>query len=146
MADDNRKTIMSLRRITRDYPSGMEVVRVLKGVDLDIYENELLVILGESGSGKTTLLNIIGGMDRVTSGEITFDGRDFSNPSSRELIRFRRDAIGFIFQDYNLMEGHRNGGPFGACKELSVHAQRRPAAAGGHSQSTGKKTADHTCG
>lgn len=101
--DTEKKVIMSLRGITRDFPSGTGVSHILKGVDLDVYENELLVILGESGCGKSTLLNIIGGMDRPTSGEITLDGRDFSHPSEKELVDFRRDYIGFIFQAYNLM-------------------------------------------
>ncbi len=101
--DVEKKVIMSLRGIKKDYPSGMDVAHILKGVDLDIYENELLVILGESGCGKSTLLNIIGGMDSLTEGEITIDGRDFSHPTEKELTEFRRDMIGFIFQAYNLM-------------------------------------------
>ncbi len=101
--DVEKKVIMSLRGIKKDYPSGMDVAHILKGVDLDIYENELLVILGESGCGKSTLLNIIGGMDSLTEGEITVDGKDFSHPTEKELIDFRRDMIGFIFQAYNLM-------------------------------------------
>ena len=99
----DKKVIMSMRGIKKDYPSGMEVAHILKGVDLDIYENELLVILGESGCGKSTLLNIIGGMDSLTEGEITIDGKDFSHPTEKELVDFRRDMIGFIFQAYNLM-------------------------------------------
>ncbi len=99
----NNTVIMSLKGITKDFSSGAGVTRVLKGVDLDIYENELLVILGESGCGKSTLLNIIGGMDSPTTGQITLDGRDFSHPSEKELVKFRRDFIGFIFQAYNLM-------------------------------------------
>ncbi len=101
--DTDRKVIMSLRNIVKDYPSGQEVAHILKGVDLDVYENELLVILGESGCGKTTLLNIIGGMDCATDGEIIFDGKDFSKPTEQQLIDFRRDDVGFIFQSYNLM-------------------------------------------
>jgi ABC-type lipoprotein export system ATPase subunit len=101
--DEEKKVIMSLRGIKKDYPSGLEVAHVLKGIDLDIYENELLVILGESGCGKSTLLNIIGGMDSLTEGEIHVDGKDFSHPSQKELTDFRRDMIGFIFQAYNLM-------------------------------------------
>lgn len=99
----DRKVVMSLRNIIKDYPSGQEVAHILKGVDLDIYENEFLVILGESGCGKTTLLNIIGGMDSASSGEIIFDGKDFSKPTEKELIDYRRDDVGFIFQSYNLM-------------------------------------------
>ncbi len=98
-----KKVLMSLRGITKEYPSGMDKIRVLKGVDLDVYENELLVILGESGCGKSTLLNIIGGMDSLTEGSVTVDGKDFSHPTEQELVDFRRDCIGFIFQAYNLM-------------------------------------------
>ena len=101
----DRKVIMSLRNIIKDYPSGQEVAHILKGVDLDVYENELLVILGESGCGKTTLLNIIGGMDSATDGQITFDGKDFSKPTEKQLIDYRRDDVGFIFQSYNLLPG-----------------------------------------
>jgi ABC-type lipoprotein export system ATPase subunit len=101
--DTEKKVIMTLRGITKDYTSGMDVIHILKGVDLDIYENELLVILGESGCGKSTLLNIIGGMDSPTNGEITLDDKDFSHPTEKELVDFRRDYIGFIFQAYNLM-------------------------------------------
>ena len=99
----DKKVIMSLRGIKKDYPSGLEVAHILKGVDLDVYENELLVILGESGCGKSTLLNIIGGMDSATEGEITVDGQDFSHPTQQQLTDYRRDSIGFIFQAYNLM-------------------------------------------
>ncbi|MBE5825071.1 MAG: ATP-binding cassette domain-containing protein [Butyrivibrio sp.] len=101
--ESERKVIMSLRDIIKDYPSGQETAHILKGVDLDIYENELLVILGESGCGKTTLLNIIGGMDQPTDGQITFDGKDYSKPTEKQLTDFRRDDVGFIFQSYNLM-------------------------------------------
>ncbi len=101
--DTDKKVIMSLREIKKDYTSGSDILHILKGIDLDIYENELLVILGESGCGKSTLLNIIGGMDSPTSGTITLDGKDFSKPTEKELVDFRRDYIGFIFQAYNLM-------------------------------------------
>ena len=76
---------------------------MLDGIDLDGYERELLVILGESGCGKSTLLNIIGGMDQMTEGSIEFNGQDFSHPTEEELTDYRRNSIGFIFQAYNLM-------------------------------------------
>ncbi len=95
--------VMSLRNITRDFQNGDIVTKVLKGVNLDVYEGELLVLLGESGCGKSTLLNIIGGMDSATSGEFTYQGRDLSNATQQELTDFRRDNVGFIFQSYNLM-------------------------------------------
>ena len=95
--------VMSMRGITRDFQNGDIVTKVLKGVNLDVYEGELLVLLGESGCGKSTLLNIIGGMDSATSGEFTYLGQDLSNATQDELTEFRRANVGFIFQSYNLM-------------------------------------------
>ena len=99
----NQKAVLSLRNLIKDYPSGTGMQRVLKGVNLDIYEHEFLVILGESGCGKSTMLNILGGMDSMTDGEMVVDGRDFSHPTEDELTEYRRDIIGFVFQSYNLM-------------------------------------------
>ena len=98
-----KKTIMSLRNVSKEYNNGGKAVRVLNGVSLDIYENEFLVILGESGSGKSTLLNIIGCMVAPTEGTILVDGKDFSKPTEEEMTEYRRSAIGFVFQAYNLM-------------------------------------------
>lgn len=95
--------IISLKNVTKEYKSGDGVLKVLKGIDLDIYENEFLVVLGESGCGKSTMLNIIGGMDTLTDGTVTIDGADFSHPSDQDLTDYRRNYIGFIFQSYNLM-------------------------------------------
>ena len=99
----NRTPMIVLRDVIKEFPSGDSVIRVLKGINLDIYEKEFLVILGESGCGKTTMMNIIGGMDSMTEGTLLLDGKDFSHPSDRELTQFRRNYIGFIFQSYNLM-------------------------------------------
>lgn len=99
----NRKPMIVLRDVIKEFPSGDSVIRVLKGINLDIYEGEFLVILGESGCGKTTMMNIIGGMDSMTDGSLLLDGKDFSHPSDSELTQFRRNYIGFIFQSYNLM-------------------------------------------
>jgi len=95
--------VMELRDITREFQNGDVVTKVLKGVNLDVYEGEFLVLLGESGCGKSTLLNIIGGMDSATSGTFHYLGKDLSHASQSELTEFRRDNIGFIFQSYNLM-------------------------------------------
>jgi putative ABC transport system ATP-binding protein len=78
-------------------------VHALRGVDFTLTEGEFLVLVGASGSGKSTLLNILGGLDRPTSGKVLFRGNDLSNATDRELTRFRRDHVGFIFQFYNLM-------------------------------------------
>jgi len=98
-----RTPLISLRNIVKEFPSGDGVLRVLKGVNLDIYKNEFLVILGESGCGKSTLLNIVGGMEGPTDGSMTVDGKEFTHPSEEELTLYRRDYVGFIFQSYNLM-------------------------------------------
>lgn len=100
---DDREPIVKVRNVVKEYMSGEEVRQVLRGVDLDVYPGELVVVLGESGCGKSTLLNIIGGMDRMTSGEVIVEGRDMSDPTEDELTRYRRDYVGFIFQAYNLM-------------------------------------------
>ena len=101
--EQDKRVIISMRGVTKDYPSGDDVSHVLRGVDLDIYENEFVVVLGESGCGKSTMLNIIGGMDSLTDGTLMVEGKDFSNPSKTELTDYRRNYIGFIFQTYNLM-------------------------------------------
>lgn len=100
---EEKPVIISLRDVTKTYGQGETQVQVLRGVNLDIREGEFLVILGESGCGKSTLLNIIGGMDQLTTGIFTFDGKDYSHADEKTLTMFRRNSIGFIFQAYNLM-------------------------------------------
>lgn len=98
-----QEVIISLRGVTKDYPSGDGVAHVLRGINLDVYKNEFLVVLGESGCGKSTLVNIIGGMDFLTDGQLLINGKDFSRPTDKDLTQFRRDYLGFVFQSYNLM-------------------------------------------
>ncbi len=100
---EEKPVILSLREVTKTYGEGETAVRVLRGVNLDIREGEFLVILGESGCGKSTLLNIIGGMDSLTTGELHFDGKDYSKANDKAMTLYRRHSIGFIFQAYNLM-------------------------------------------
>lgn len=100
---EEKQAVLSLRDITKTFGKGEMQLQVLKGVNLDIREGEFLVILGESGCGKSTLLNIVGGMDRPTTGCVVFDGKDYASASEEELTAFRRNAVGFIFQAYNLM-------------------------------------------
>ena len=102
-AGEKKEVLIRLRGVVKDFPSGDGVIRVLKGIDLDIYKGEFLVILGESGCGKTTLVNIIGGMDSLTEGQLLIEEKDFSHPTDAELTRFRREYMGFVFQSYNLM-------------------------------------------
>ena len=101
--DGEREVLASLRNVTKDFQNGDTVNHVLRGINLDIYRNEFVVILGESGCGKTTMMNIIGGMDSLTDGELIIEGQDFSHPSDLALTEYRRNYVGFIFQQYNLM-------------------------------------------
>jgi putative ABC transport system ATP-binding protein len=91
-----------VRALSKIYPTAAGDVRALDGVDLDILRGEMLVLLGPSGSGKSTLLNILGGLDRATSGQVLFEGRDLVRLSEADLTRYRRHAVGFIFQFFNL--------------------------------------------
>ncbi len=95
--------LMSVRGLTKVYDTGGAKVHALRGVDLDIVDGELLVLLGPSGSGKSTLLNILGGLDWPTSGEVVFRGETLTDFSDARLTRYRRDHVGFIFQFYNLI-------------------------------------------
>jgi len=95
--------IVSLKELTKDYGEGEVVTRALRGVDLTLEPGDFTAMAGPSGSGKSTLLNIIGGLDRPTSGRVEVEGRDVGSLSRTELSRLRRDRIGFIFQAYNLI-------------------------------------------
>lgn len=98
-----QESLISIKDAKREFKNGDYITKVLKGINLDVYKGEFLVLLGESGCGKSTLLNAIGGMDTLSSGEIIFDGKDIAKASAKELTEFRRKHIGFIFQSYNLM-------------------------------------------
>ena len=100
---EKKEILATLKNVTKEFPSGDGVLKVLKGINLEIYKNEFVVVLGESGCGKSTMMNIIGGMDFLTDGALTIEGKDFSHPTDAELTKYRREYIGFIFQAYNLM-------------------------------------------
>ncbi len=89
--------------VYKTYHMGDNEIHALDGIDFEIYEGEFLVILGPSGSGKSTFLNILGGMDSVSAGNIYYKGEALHDASRRRLSMYRRDAVGFIFQFYNLM-------------------------------------------
>ena len=89
--------------LTKVYETGEVRVFALAGVDLELYAGELAVLLGPSGSGKSTLLNILGGLDHASSGRVWFRGQDLAAMTDRQLTRFRRDHVGFVFQFYNLV-------------------------------------------
>lgn len=95
--------ILSIKHLHRDFKMGDEVVRALRGVSYDIYPGEFVTIMGTSGSGKTTMLNILGCMDKPTSGEYILDGEHVESLKRDALARIRGNKIGFVFQSYNLL-------------------------------------------
>jgi len=97
--------MIELRRIEKNYRRGAEDVRALRGVDLCVDKEELLAITGPSGAGKTTLLHILGCLDQPTHGEVLIDGVDASRLPEAELVKLRRDKIGFVFQQFYLIPG-----------------------------------------
>ena len=96
--------MITMTNVTKTYKTGDVETYALKDVNLTIEEGEFVVILGPSGSGKSTLLNVISGLDTVTSGEITFKGETLTNLDEEEMTAFRRKHLGFIFQQYNLLQ------------------------------------------
>src|SRR5579863_10244451 len=102
MASGHAAPVFDVKGLTKTYRTAAGDVHALRGVDLEIGSGETLVLLGPSGSGKSTLLNILGGLDRATSGEVWFEGRDLVRASERELTIYRRQHVGFIFQFFNL--------------------------------------------
>ncbi|MDC7995732.1 ABC transporter ATP-binding protein [Altibacter sp. HG106] len=95
--------VIKIRNIKRDFPLGQEVVKVLKGIDLDIARGEYVALMGPSGSGKSTLMNLLGCLDTPTSGSYELNGRDVSNMTDDELAEIRNKEIGFVFQTFNLL-------------------------------------------
>ena len=89
--------------VKKVYYTGELEIDALRGISFSVKKGEIAVILGESGAGKTTLLNILGGMDRLTSGSVRLDGQTISDFSGRQLTRYRRHDVGFVFQFYNLI-------------------------------------------
>jgi putative ABC transport system ATP-binding protein len=98
-----RDAVFRARKLTKIYSMGDVEVRALAGVDLDLFEGELVVLLGPSGSGKSSLLNILGGLDVPTSGEVFYRDHDLTIDDDRALTRYRREHVGFVFQFYNLI-------------------------------------------
>jgi len=103
VADSPKDCILRLNDVTKTFVMGEVEVPVLRGIDLEIPARKLTVLLGPSGSGKTTLLNLVGGIDRPTTGTVRFDGANLSDLDEAALTRFRRDRVGFVFQFYNLV-------------------------------------------
>ena len=99
----SRDQVFTARGVTKVYHMGEVDVHALRGVSLDLYESEFLVLLGPSGSGKSTLLNILGGLDVASSGTVIYRGQDLTAADERALTMYRRRHVGFVFQFYNLI-------------------------------------------
>ena len=100
---NTNREIVSLTNVIKNYGQGEVITKALQGIDLKINQGDFSVIMGPSGCGKSTMLNIIGGLDKTTSGEVKFDGKDFNSLTNKELSIIRRNQIGFVFQNYNLL-------------------------------------------
>ncbi|KAB2943097.1 MAG: ABC transporter ATP-binding protein [Hyphomicrobium sp.] len=100
---NGREKVFTARGLTKIYSSGDVEVRALRSLDLDIWAGEVVVLLGPSGSGKSTLLNIMGGIDRATSGHLFFKDLELTSLADGELTSYRRRHVGFVFQFYNLV-------------------------------------------
>lgn len=98
-----KNVLIEFKNVTKEYARGDRVFYALKDANLTINEGEMVVILGPSGAGKSTLLNLLGGMDRASSGEILFDGADISKYSDNQLTQYRAANVGVVFQFYNLI-------------------------------------------
>jgi len=101
---DTSTCVLRTRGLRKEYGRAAGLVRAVDGVDLEVERGETVAIMGPSGCGKSTLLYLLGGLDRPTSGEIWLDGQDVTRLSERALARLRRDAIGFVFQAFHLMD------------------------------------------
>ena len=99
----NKPSVFQARGITKIYQMGEVKVPALRGVDLDLYQGEFVVLLGPSGSGKSTLLNILGGLDSPTEGTVRYHDHDLSVYDDNALTKYRREHVGFVFQFYNLI-------------------------------------------
>ena len=103
MTAENGKLIIRLKDIKRIYKIGVERIHALDGIDLELYENEYISIMGQSGSGKSTLMNVLGCLDKASSGYYELDSHDTTRLSDAELARVRNERIGFVFQSFELL-------------------------------------------
>lgn len=100
----NKKEIIKFENIVKEYHTGEVYIRALNGINLTIYEGEIVIFLGTSGAGKSTALNLLGGLDEATSGRIIVDGEDITKFNEKKMLEYRRAKVGYIFQFYNLIQ------------------------------------------
>jgi putative ABC transport system ATP-binding protein len=106
MTTETKKAIIRLLDIKRIYKVGVELIHALDGINLQFFDNEYIAIMGHSGSGKSTLMNVLGCLDRATSGYYELDGQDTTKMSDASLARVRNERIGFVFQSFELLSQH----------------------------------------
>lgn len=144
------KSLIEFKNVSKEYVMGNQKVKAANNLNFTIDEGELVVILGPSGSGKSTLLNLLGGLDKASSGEILIDGKDITKYSDKQLTSYRANDIGFIFQFYNLIpnltacenieiinditDANVNGGDVLNRVELSGHINKFPSELSGGEQ------------
>ena len=95
---------IEFKNVCKEYKMGEIIIKALNNTNFSIEKGELVVVVGPSGAGKTTALNILGGMDSVTSGDVIVDGKNVAKLKNKQLIKYRREDIGFVFQFYNLVQ------------------------------------------
>lgn len=100
----SENTVLEIKNLVKNYGTKGFKTSVLKGLDLKVNKNDFIAIMGPSGSGKTTLLNILSTIDKPTQGSVIIDGKDITKLKNKELSNLRKDKIGFVFQDYNLLD------------------------------------------
>lgn len=101
---ENKKEIIKFENVVKEYRNGEVYTRALNNVSFSIYEGDIVIFLGTSGAGKSTALNLLGGLDTVTSGRIIVDGDDIARYNKKDMLKYRREKIGYIFQFYNLIQ------------------------------------------
>ena len=104
MSGAGNEGMLRARRLRKDYGRGGGLVRAVDEVDLDVAAGETVAVMGPSGCGKSTLLHLLGGLDRPSAGEIWLTGQSLGRLTERALARLRRDAVGFVFQAFHLMD------------------------------------------
>lgn len=120
-AAHGREPLLLLRNVGKTYDMGEVQIRALAGIDLDLFGGEFVVLLGASGSGKSTLLNILGGLDRPSTGTVVYHDHDLTGANDADLTRYRREHVGFVFQFYNLIPSLTALENVALVTEIAVH-------------------------